>query len=597
MNTLATFFASIIALFSGLLGHSSPLTTIQQPLGEVTQVIEATSSTIGQNSLTSSSTATNTMPSKNDSIASTTTDEISSLTDTSTLSKETAKKALFIDNNNSIKVSEVLVDGIIDSGKFAGYKRVMVTAQSAEWAGMGEDMGTVVFIFATKDFKKYVIDGSLDYYYLEKSQDEPNLTLNVVATGTIPLNHPEVITLGSFILNRSGPYTDTLSKNNKKVPSSVVGLFLYLSHSSIIAEDEFGMRFSYELIPKETYIAHKTQPDYNKPNYRDYYFNASEIKTTKPLYKTYGKAFPGSCGYGAESLKEISDVKEDELQVIGTTTYGTTVYALTNSISTFMKNEYDNKIRSINGVKSVTIESYSEKNPLLFMKDPWDRWVAVGEWDYELEGGCGKPVIYLYPKNDTEVSVKINTPITFSTQIPSYNDGWKVLAHPDGTLTNLQPERTDCGAIDYKKTGSEYAKHACTNNSYPYLYWSGNVGADYPTVNNGWIIKRENIKSFMENKLADIGFTVHERNDFIEYWIPEMLKKDAPFFRVSFITTQEMNRFIPMTVIPRPDSVYRLFMDWEPLAQDPSKQLEMQILPTIKRSGFTLIEWGGIHPK
>jgi hypothetical protein len=76
-----------------------------------------------------------------------------------------------------------------------------------------------------------------------------------------------------------------------------------------------------------------------------------------------------------------------------------------------------------------------------------------------------------------------------------------------------------------------------------------------------------------------------------------MLKKEELFFRVSFITTQEMNRFIPMTVTPRPDSVYRLFMDWEPISQNPSKQPEEQILPVVKRDGFTLIEWGGIHPK
>ncbi len=44
MNTLATFFASIIALFSGLVGHTFPPTTIQQPRGEVTQIIEKASS-------------------------------------------------------------------------------------------------------------------------------------------------------------------------------------------------------------------------------------------------------------------------------------------------------------------------------------------------------------------------------------------------------------------------------------------------------------------------------------------------------------------------------------------------------------------------
>lgn len=40
MNTLATFFASILALFSGLLGHTSPPTTAQQPVSNVTTISE-----------------------------------------------------------------------------------------------------------------------------------------------------------------------------------------------------------------------------------------------------------------------------------------------------------------------------------------------------------------------------------------------------------------------------------------------------------------------------------------------------------------------------------------------------------------------------
>ncbi len=46
MNTLTTFFASIIALFSGLLGHSSPSVTIQQPVTKVANITEVSTSTI-----------------------------------------------------------------------------------------------------------------------------------------------------------------------------------------------------------------------------------------------------------------------------------------------------------------------------------------------------------------------------------------------------------------------------------------------------------------------------------------------------------------------------------------------------------------------
>lgn len=56
MNTLATFFASIIALFSGLLGHVSPLTILSQPVNEVTQIIKTSSSTIIHENIAATST-------------------------------------------------------------------------------------------------------------------------------------------------------------------------------------------------------------------------------------------------------------------------------------------------------------------------------------------------------------------------------------------------------------------------------------------------------------------------------------------------------------------------------------------------------------
>jgi hypothetical protein len=147
------------------------------------------------------------------------------------------------------------------------------------------------------------------------------------------------------------------------------------------------------------------------------------------------------------------------------------------------------------------------------------------------------------------------------------------------------------------KFGSEYAKKACEDNKYPYLYWGGNVANKYPDVHEGFVIKRTELKSFIEKTLTGAGFNKKERNDFIEYWVPQMLRKDGEYFRISFMTTGVLNTFIPMKVTPKPDSIYRIFMDWEPLTKVPSQALFPQVLPKIKRDGFTLIEWGGVHPR
>jgi hypothetical protein len=45
-----------------------------------------------------------------------------------------------------------------------------------------------------------------------------------------------------------------------------------------------------------------------------------------------------------------------------------------------------------------------------------------------------KPVIYLYPEVDTNISVRVDHPEKFSVTYPKYNDSWNVIAKSDGTL-------------------------------------------------------------------------------------------------------------------------------------------------------------------
>jgi hypothetical protein len=47
----------------------------------------------------------------------------------------------------------------------------------------------------------------------------------------------------------------------------------------------------------------------------------------------------------------------------------------------------------------------------------------------------------------------------------------------------------------------------------------------------------------------------------------------------------------PLTISPRPDTVIRVFMDYQVLAQ-PIKVKE-QLIKTPARRGFTVVEWGG----
>jgi len=392
--------------------------------------------------------------------------------------------------------------------------------------------------------------------------------------------------------------------------------------TQIIVVDPTGLAYSYDLTtpqqaaeyPKKMEAFHKAVAGMSKSStqaYPDYPSSPSlrlarsDIQTTTAIYDKYDVALPGECAFDVNTLV-TKNVSDQDLQKVGTASYGD-VYIFSNKNHPLIKAEYDKKLgiyndplnsdlyKQLNKGAKPSYDEYIAKNPLIFIKDYWGRWVTLGEYDIKLMGGCGKPVVYLYPTQPTEVSVKFTTPIKFDITIPTYQNGWRVLAQPNGLLSDLQPQFTDCQKIDETKKGSEYAKAACDKNQYPYLYWAGqSTEKPYPTISKGWFVESSNLSIFLNQKLDEVGFNTKEKNDFLEYWLPELQSKNAPYYRISFLQTEEMNSIAPMQIAPQPKSVFRLFMDWLPLKNKPTSTIKPQVLSKIVRDGFTVIEWGGL---
>lgn len=344
-------------------------------------------------------------------------------------------------------------------------------------------------------------------------------------------------------------------------------------------------------------------PDYVYPP--NLGFSRSQISSQANLsfYNDYGPAVPGACALTLNSwVVKVADV---DLEQVGTVS-GLPFYRLKDKSSGFYTLAYKNKLDyydqepaawdQVNkGIKKPTLDEYVSANPLLFIKDYWGRWVALGEFDIKLPGGCGKPVIYLYPASPTRVSVQFQVPVQMVTDIPTYAGSWQVMAYPDGSLVNLAPGFTDCRQIDSQKKGSEYAKQACQSNTYPYLYWAGSINSEeYPVADGGWIVERDRLGDFLENKLTEIGLNGNERSDFVSYWLPEMLLKGSPYYRISFLQTSDLNSLFPMSVSPKPETTFRIFLDYLPLSQKPPVSPRPQELNKLVRNGFTLVEWGGL---
>jgi hypothetical protein len=433
----------------------------------------------------------------------------------------------------------------------------------------------------------------------------------------------------NLTLYAGGTDWSNIKPENEKEKITLTTRKQYLNKTTLVhAQDSTGLTYSYVLAPEkdiDAYVQGLATEEQKNIEYKKQVklFNDKKLKEYPPsfehlmfpglriskssgilsadFYSTYDSAFPGACG-GNQSTYIVSSITETDLKSVPSNSIFPLfelkdpkhpLYVLAYQTKT---DQGDESFRAVNDNKSIpTLAEYVVKHPLLFFKDSWGRWVIIGEFDLKLMGGCGKPVVYLYPEKPTVVHLSFTSAVALNTNIPTYYNGWLVRANPDGALTDLQPQYTNCSTIDSTKFGSEYAENACKTNSYPYIYWSGkSIEKSYPQVNGGWIVEKENLSSFMQSKLNELGLTQKESNDMISYWVPKMKEKNTPYYQIGFLQTQDMNEFIPMNINPQPDSILRVFLNWKALRSKPTESPKPQQLERFKREGFVLVEWGGI---
>lgn len=183
-----------------------------------------------------------------------------------------------------------------------------------------------------------------------------------------------------------------------------------------------------------------------------------------------------------------------------------------------------------------------------------------------------KPVIYFYPEKETSLFVNLKTAGELTFTYPLLGEGWNVLAQPDGTLI-------------------------CNGKNYPYLFWE----ADQPIRNpfesktfDGFVVAGKDAVTFLEEKLTQIGFNDRERTDFITFWGPQLAAN--AFNNITFQFNETCNQYADLTIVPKPENINRVCMIWSK-TDTPAVDgaITPQLLPTLNRSGFDVLEWGGIE--
>ena len=358
-----------------------------------------------------------------------------------------------------------------------------------------------------------------------------------------------------------------------KLPSSVD----YNSNASVdafMAGTVFSTRNGFYLkAPDGTVRVYKLVPDVLTLTKDDAFsgkLNATWSDTTLNT-DTFDFTFHSGCG----SLNYINAIPASDLSVTkdlrqtGTTTQGDAIYELKDQNNKLLTDFYASTVYydpNATEQKQVPYTQFVTMHPMIFWVDPFGRLIQMTNGKFTTLAECGKPVIYLYPKTTTNVDVQLAPEGGFSVTEPAYGNGWQVTASPDGKLV----ERS-------------------TGKTYPYLFWEGRGGL-YTDPQQGFVVAQADVHGFLVTSLTKLGLNDQERADFIEFWEPRM--QGHPYYRVAFFGNSMMNKLAPMQVTPKPDSVIRILMDFRPLDQPIT--IEPQELHTPTRTGFTVVEWGGV---
>lgn len=423
------------------------------------------------------------------------------------------------------------------------------------------DWTTVYRVVQTADNKFFIVINSgqsQDEYFLQNSF-KPSVKFTEIKIDGLLV--PEKIT------SNKGSYVATSYFMDKTIS------FTELKNPVLIDETQYGRLYAvYEPKPNLTEVKDRRlwlrlKDDTVKVYDVEYKFNPDD---NNPMItwddgsknsQVFGRGFKGGCGasYG-NIIKDNSTLLTNKIKT-GSTSDGQLVYQIKDNNSPVVKAIYD----MLDGNTRPSFSDWLNTHNHFLVKDFLGDWTIFISEQFMIQAECAKPVIYLYPTKNTQVSVKVGADITKSEPLYPQN-GWTVLARPNGELF-------------YQ------------NQSYPYLFWEGLGQGIYPDYRNrGTLVTQHNFIPTLKSQLSKLGLNPTESADFLDFWQEKLPK--TPYVRLTWLNTSDMNTLAPLSVNPRPDTIIRLFLEFEGLEKPVN--LTPQKLSAPVRRGFTLVEWGGL---
>ncbi|KAG8933237.1 hypothetical protein FRC01_010226 [Tulasnella sp. 417] len=185
----------------------------------------------------------------------------------------------------------------------------------------------------------------------------------------------------------------------------------------------------------------------------------------------------------------------------------------------------------------------------------------------------GKPVIYLFPPQPLEATVRLSLEPSWKFDVVypvvTIQDGpqskwqsvqWRVDAAPDGNLRD-------------KDFGVEVT----------YLFWEAKTvarlrrgemvasktfipGQTHCEPENSVVLPVQEITQYLDRALNLLGLHTSARTDFLTYWLPRFLQHK--YIALRFVSQEAYEAAAPLDVSPKPDLVTRIFMIFQGVTAD-----------------------------
>jgi hypothetical protein len=186
---------------------------------------------------------------------------------------------------------------------------------------------------------------------------------------------------------------------------------------------------------------------------------------------------------------------------------------------------------------------------------------------YTWLGAWCKPADYFYPKQKTDIHFDVKPKGKFTYTSPEYTPGgWRFTAFPDGNII-------------YR------------DKNYPYIYWDAAIPNNLiQEPRDGYSVAYSDLPGFLNVLLPKMGLNQKETGDFVNYWVKQL--PESKYYFIGILPKDHINNLAPISVNPQPDSVLRVSLFFK--AMDEKISVPEPKIDSFTRTGFTVVEWGGI---